>query len=289
MESKLPLSLGFDTVNVCSAKCIFCPYRFTKTKKKIIMGLDIYRMALEQYVNMGGKSIGLTPGIGDPLLDPYLFERLEYCKSYLGLKVALFTNGILLARDNNVRNILNSSLNEIFISTAGFDRNMYLRVMGVDTYNEFIKGLEQLLCENKQVGNRLKIGILLRPDDWDMLETSDFQTKIIPLLTESVSVSFEKAFGNWMGLLKSEHLRGDMRMRAVPYFWLRPCVEMFTAKVLPDGSIRMCSCGIMKVDELVIGNIKEKSLSEIWSSSVAKEIRRSRPEVCRNCSFYKPI
>ena len=68
------------------------------------------------------------------------------------------------------------------------------------------------------------------------------------------------------------------------------------ANILVNGDVRICGCRYgkeRKHDELVIGNIKEKSLSEIWFGSEPTTIcerflRGELPLPCQKCFMYVP-
>ena len=85
-----------------------------------------------------------------------------------------------------------------------------------------------------------------------------------------------------------------MRMKAKPHFRSLPCERTFYLGILPDGYVRACPCRFGRKgvhDELIVGNILETDLEDIWCGEEIRGIRRSfveneLPEVCRSCNDY---
>lgn len=90
-------------------------------------------------------------------------------------------------------------------------------------------------------------------------------------------------------------LIGVMKFKRKPLVKKVPCSRIFDAIVLFDGSVRLCAARINKnqFDDMVIGNINEDSLKNIFFSDKATDIRRKFTEgrhssACAGCSLYVP-
>jgi radical SAM protein with 4Fe4S-binding SPASM domain len=89
---------------------------------------------------------------------------------------------------------------------------------------------------------------------------------------------------------------GFMRLRRLPPRLDVPCQALFGFAVRHDGSVRLCGCRFTRtdLDDLVVGNIREKSLEEISKGEEAWKIIKGfyfgkRPEACAGCTVYNPI
>ena len=71
-----PLYLRIETVNICNNRCIICAYP-NQTRHEEVMTMEVFKKAVEDYVNLGGGYLSLTPLVGEVLLDPYLIDRLK--------------------------------------------------------------------------------------------------------------------------------------------------------------------------------------------------------------------
>ena len=57
-------------------KCVFASTKIESNQnyRHGVMSFDVFKKAVDQFI-VGGNDIGLTPIIGDPLLDPNLMEK----------------------------------------------------------------------------------------------------------------------------------------------------------------------------------------------------------------------
>jgi len=97
MESR-PFELHLELTNLCNANCVFCPYQF-QTREVQFMSDEVFYKAVQDYVSIGGGSVGLTPIVGDALIDPKFLDRARYLRSLPQVdRIWLTTNCILLDR-----------------------------------------------------------------------------------------------------------------------------------------------------------------------------------------------
>src|SRR5207248_4494063 len=75
-----PFELHLELTNLCNANCVFCPYQF-QTRDVQFMADEVFHKAVNDYVAIGGGSVGLTPIVGDALIDPKFLDRVRYLRS----------------------------------------------------------------------------------------------------------------------------------------------------------------------------------------------------------------
>ncbi len=83
------------------------------------MKYNLYKKVIDELIEIGGKTVWLTPVMGEALIDPNIFEKIKYAKKKK-LIVKLYSNGVLLNRKNNYKKNLNSGLDKLFISLGGY-------------------------------------------------------------------------------------------------------------------------------------------------------------------------
>jgi radical SAM protein with 4Fe4S-binding SPASM domain len=291
-----PASFRFEITNKCNADCIFCARQYDNSKKSI-MDLDLFTNGLKQYFDLGGKEISLTPTIGEPFLDPLLFERIRIIKNLNSeAKISFNTNGILLGNDDNISKLFELGVDGIAISTAGFDSEMFTRIYRTNGYLKIMNSLKILLIENKKRGNPINISIELRPDVniFQVFKSADFKNYITPYLSLK-KINWTYHYDNWGGSVKQSNLSGNMRLAKEPKRKLKTCRMLNHLILKLNGDIQVCGCQINpeKPDELSVGNIKQQSLKEIWTGAEINKIRMSfktghPPSVCEKCLGYRP-
>jgi len=293
----LPRKVLINTMNACNANCVFCAYQYKKDKP-MKMTNELFQKIVKEYNNFDKDSfVSLSPTVGDPLVDSTIFQKIKLAKTNGIKKLQFYTNSILL--EDNIDNILNSKLDILEISFPDFNKEEYIKIFRVDKYDKSLNGIYKLLKKHKEIKSNMLIDINLRPrrDIKLIKREEDFINFIQPFLSEIVTVSYIKQFDNWTGLIKQEDLPVGMKLsKDKKHDINKPCGRLFDMMFLEDGSVKLCGCRFngSVYDELVIGNINEKPLNEIWFSQKVFDIRNNFfkgifPDVCKNCSMYEPV
>lgn len=213
-------------------------------------------------------------------------------------KVTLTTNAILLDHNDNYKKLIDLGIGCVCISTQGTSREAYEKVYGVKKYDEAMSGIRHLLEYNHAQGEPARIIIRFRNDQKpsEIIHAPDFMVHIKPFLSERVRVNFTVDFDNWGGTIKPEDMSGSMKMRRLPPQLDVPCQALFGYAVRHDGNVRLCGCRLVQndLDDLVVGNIYQHTLSEIAAGENAWKIIQGfyagqRPQTCRNCTLYRPV
>jgi MoaA/NifB/PqqE/SkfB family radical SAM enzyme len=116
----LPVEYIAETTAKCNLYCPMCP-RETYPQPKRDMEQDIF----ERLVEESGRSAEhmMLIGLGEPLLDPLIFDRIEYCARH-NISTLLSTNGTLLDETACDR-ILRSPLENITLSFDGATKESF--------------------------------------------------------------------------------------------------------------------------------------------------------------------
>ena len=287
-----PFELHLELTNICNANCIFCPYQYQE-RATGFMSDEVFEKAIDDYVKINGGSVGLTPIVGDALIDPKFLDRVEYLRSLPEIdRIFLTTNAILLDK-HGIREVLTSGLTSIMISTSGFDRESYKRIYRSPAYERMKENVTRLVEENKRLGSPVHISICLRTDRplEDVMRDPDFQ----PILQHEPTIDFAWSYRSVGGRITREMLPNEMQFRKVPAK-KEPCGSLFNgAMVLIDGMVVACACiaAMDAIPDLHIGNILENDLLEIFASEAMGGLREQfRPggslnATCASCDAYQ--
>jgi len=294
-----PDRLTIQVTNICNANCTFCGYQYLEDKKGFI-DEEIFYSAVDQYQSMGGERINMTPLVGDLLIDKHIFKKLNYIKNKNHFKkVSFYTNGILLNRKGYAEKLLDCSPTDVAFSVPGFDKDLYERVYRSKAYKQMLRGVHRFIKMNKDAGSPIKVSFALKPDrpDNEVVYTEDYCKYIEPYISEE-DLSFVRDLDNWGGSIKESDLTGNMRMAKNIAIEQKtyPCYFTFFLALLIDGQVRLCGCRFnngTEYDGLVVGNLKENSLLEIWNSEKTNQIRANFTKkklnpVCESCTHYAP-
>jgi radical SAM protein with 4Fe4S-binding SPASM domain len=256
---------------------------------------DVFSKAVSDFISIGGGSVGLTPIVGDALIDPKFLERVRYLRSQPSIdRIFLATNAILLDK-HGIAEVLASGITNITISTAGFDKNMYERVYRSQSYERMRRNVLELVRQNAEHDNPVHVTVGLRADRPldEVMRDPDFQ----PILQYKPAVDFTWSFTSASGRITREILPSAMKLRVVRSR-KETCVQLYNGPIiLPDGTVMACSCvaSMDAIPDLGIGNIMEAALLEIWTSSRMKSLRSSffkdgdLNATCADCDMYRDL
>jgi MoaA/NifB/PqqE/SkfB family radical SAM enzyme len=288
--------------NICNAKCTFCAYPrvvANKTLQTGVMSMEVFKRAVDEWAALGGQSLDLTPVVGDPLVDPGILDKVDYAVNRAGLKdVYLTTNAILINRNEAYKKLIDLGIAAVYISTQGTSKEVYERIYGVKHYDEAMSGIRNLMEYNRSKNEPARIVVRFRNHEKPsaIIRSADFKKNIQPFLSERVRVNFTVDFDNWGGTIKAQDMTGFMRLRKLPPMLNVPCKNLFNFAVRHDGKVRLCGCRLATTDndDLVVGNVREKTLMELSQSDEAWNIIKGfyegkRPVTCVECTFYQPI
>lgn len=129
------LNLQIQTVSACNAACVFCPFQESWHKSHPgRMDSAMYRRIIDQTADFRiGKFCPYLEN--EPLMDPLLFDRIEYARSRLNFNLLeISTNASLLdsVRIEHIAHMFPEVNHEIWISFHGIDRDSYQAIMGLD-------------------------------------------------------------------------------------------------------------------------------------------------------------
>jgi radical SAM protein with 4Fe4S-binding SPASM domain len=288
-----PYELHLELTNLCNADCVFCGYQFQE-RKTDFMSDKIFQKSVDDYASIGGGSVSLTPIVGDALLDPKFLDRVKYLRSMPQIdRINVITNGILLHK-HGIKNILQSGLSSITLSTPGFEEKMYQRIYRSNSYEKVRQNILELLKQNTELKNPIPIVIGLRSDRplKEILKDPDFQ----PILSFNPIIDFAWAYTSVGGKISPDTLPKEMKIRSMP-IKNEACVNLYNGPmVLSDGNVLACHCvaAMDASEDLGIGNILDSDLGIIWKGNRLKELINSFGKstlnpTCANCDMYRNL
>ncbi|MBV6430553.1 MAG: Coenzyme PQQ synthesis protein E [Bryobacteraceae bacterium] len=116
----LPVEYIVETTAKCNLYCPMCPRETHKQPKE-----DMSEGVFERLVRESGETAEhmMLIGLGEPLLDPRIFDRIHYCETH-GISTLLSTNGTLLD-ETNARRLLDTPIKHVTMSFDGATKESY--------------------------------------------------------------------------------------------------------------------------------------------------------------------
>jgi radical SAM protein with 4Fe4S-binding SPASM domain len=261
------------------------------TRKKDTMSMELYKKIVDDAAQIGIKELGLS-NYGEPLLDKFLFERIEYAKSK-GMQVGLTDNGTLLGRNDNVVRLLNSNPDWIEISIDGVTKQTYEKIRVGAKFEDLVDGFTKLVTERgKKNGNpAIYISCVVQAENYDEIRSN--KKRINKIFEGADYIGFNPMDTRVGDKDKSLPSGIDFRTPAKRIKYNYPCRRPFnTIIVLVDGSVALCC---LDYDGKVrLGDLNVQSIKEVWNTERYKKIRSlqlegsgRQIEICKNCNSLR--
>ena len=268
--------LRFETSTLCNYDCIICP-REQLTRKKETMSFDLFKILFDKINKETAQYNTLTfPGMGEPLLDKSLNQKIEYAKKK-DFTVLMLTNASLLTLDK-FQELESLGLDSIRVSFYGDSPESYKKVHNVRDEGLFkrIKSTLTEICNIKKTTQ-----ILLT---YNVVENSNDD------LTDSW-IHYWQYKADLLEVWRPHNWAVGKSYRPVQQDQLKTCGRPFKTplQIQVDGTINMCCFDFD--GKLLLGDLKTQSLREIFESPPFKKILKCHTAgvfedsglICENC------
>jgi len=278
-----PLHIDIELSNICNLRCPMC-YRefYQKKRKKEFLDYNLFMKIVDECTSEKLPSIKLVGG-GEVFLYPDIYHALDYLSTKNFLDIRVNTNGALLTQ-NLAEKIVDSTLTYIIFSVDGAKKETYNSIRVGADFDEVVSNIRYLARIRNDKGKGkplLKVQMVCSAKT--KYEVIDFIDMWSPIVDVIGLIRYRNPLGEnqdlWRLSLKPEESK--------------PCRQLWQRMtVLSSGDILMC-CGDFNA-HVVLGNIKNNSIRELWLSKKLAEIRNmhrtGRLEhlpSCRTCEINK--
>lgn len=297
LRSRIPFVFNIETTNACNMKCVMCPR--TRLMKRPVRHMDMKlfekiidqikphkKEDLKNFWNFIVKSYGITPeersenafyfytvsrmvilhGYGEPLLDPYIKERVRLCSSR---NIPTYFSCVPANIDvEKVTELMRSGLGVIKFAIDALEDEGQKKVRG--ERNDFTKSYEKILklLEIKRVYSEIKTSIVVT-----MLEMSrDEKSKT--MYNDFMDLWKDK---DVFAYIKSQDNRWlyeeEPGLECKAHYESQYCEYPWTSlSIMAEGNVVPCTQDYNC--EMVMGDANRESLEEIWNSTAYENFRK---------------
>jgi len=267
-----PLHLLVEPVSSCNLRCVMCfqiDESFTGNDNFMgKMDFDLFKKVIDDAENLGIKALTLASR-GEPTLHPNLGDMLEYCKGKF-FEIKMNTNAMILS-ENLIHKILQNDVTDLVFSVDSYTKTNYekIRVNGnfekvLENIKKF-KEIREKSYPNSKCASRVS-GVKIDSDQ-DPKLFRDFWEKYVDHV---VMVEMKH---RWDTYHNSKEIMGN-----------GPCHILWEKLyVWFDGTCNPCDEDYKS--ELKLGNVKEKTLKEIWNGEEYSNLRQTHLNNNRKSCF----
>jgi radical SAM protein with 4Fe4S-binding SPASM domain len=280
MLRALPVEYIVETTAKCNLYCPMCP-RETHKQPKADMAEDAFQRLVREAGNTAEHMMLI--GLGEPFLDPRIFERIEFCHRH-SISTLLSTNGTFLD-ERYAGRVLDSPLEQITLSFDGARKEtfeFYRKGASFEKVRDNFVRFARLKHERR---SRLQVIVQMVLMEGNASEMSDFLAfwKAVPGV-DQVRIKADE----------TNLMRPDAGHK--PEEWRHPCHYLWRGPmyVKQNGDVYPC-CQSYMLDGAPAGNIGAQPLETIWNSESMQNMRRlhaagrgGEVDVCSRCCTTIP-
>lgn len=290
---KTPISVGIEASSYCNMRCSYCAHGLKeKNFPQQFMSFDTFQTAIDSLTLFDDKLKNVVFALGgEPLMNQQLPEMVRYVKKRnVSDKVTIFTNAVLLTEKYS-KNLIDAGLDILRISIQGVNSERYLELCGVRLdYNTIVNQLKTFYEYRNKSGSSCHIFVKIVDQSFNTIEDeakfyNDFGDICDQISVETiVPMRLEVDYGNMEvsksnNLIKQEVGKSDVCSQA-----------FYSMYVRSNGNVTPCC--IVDANKLVIGNLKQENLYDIWNGEKLKQFRKLQLNknrylnpVCKECTF----
>ena len=275
-----PLTLAIESTAKCNLFCPMCPRENIYFPPKD-MDLPLFRKIIDE-----GKDyleFAVPYGVGEPLLNPEIYEMLAYCRS-VGVPTGISTNATLLTEEAS-RRLISSGLDYIIFAFDGATPETYEKYRKGGDFEKVRKNILGFLKVKEDMKSRIFCIV-------QMVRLRDNRHEIPDLIRmwrisgiDEVRIKKDEVHNEGSAIPGDNSGRPPLR---------GPCYLLWRGPMYIhyDGTVFPC-CYIYP--EEPIGNIRKNSLEEIWNSERMVRLREAHIrgrldgyKACQNCPAARP-
>jgi radical SAM protein with 4Fe4S-binding SPASM domain len=222
-------------------------------------------------------------GLGEPFMDPHIFERIELCHRH-GISTLLSTNGTFLDERCAAR-ILDSPLDQITLSFDGAKKETFEFYRKGAKFEKVRDNFVRFARMKHERGSRLQVVAQMVVMEGDAAEVDDF----IRFWSAVPGIDQVRIKADETNLIRPDagHAAGD---------WKHPCHYLWRGPmyVKQNGDVYPC-CQSYMLDGAPVGKIGGQPLADIWNSEAMQAMRRLHAtgrageiDICSRCCTTIP-
>lgn len=259
-----PYVLNIFASNACNLRCVYCVHALDKDEleeryqfKHEIMSMKTFANILPFWKRF--KLVSFT-GQGEPLLNKELPWMISRAKEYAD-RVDIVTNGVLLTKELNIE-LIDSGLDVLRISLQGVNQDEYLQIgqRKID-FKKFIYHIADFYEKSR---GKCKIYVKIIN-----LSSRLCFYDLFGGITDRMFVEYVKPvyhgvdYSKWDMSLNTDRRGIEHERRSVCAF------PFYSLDVWPNGDVVPCPA----IHKIVMGNVNEMSLNDMWKSDKLKDFR----------------
>ncbi|MDQ7834257.1 MAG: radical SAM/SPASM domain-containing protein [Humidesulfovibrio sp.] len=287
LNENFPTEVYVEVTSRCNLDCLMCA-RSRLSRATGDMDMALFKKIMDEIALEYREAYVHFYGIGDPLMDETIFEKLAYAKQVGLNNTIIFTNGQNLLKNDNYKKLVLSNVPILGVDVDGFTRESYEKIRRGGSFELLLKSiltLKQHLDESPTY-KRLELAYQVYPGINDAAgEMQDFAS-----WCEKYTLEYKFVTLHTWGDLRADVPMSSVAGMAEPndrsVQRTGPCCSLWSPMILNDG--RVSPCFLDANGNGALGDMNKSSLKSIWQGAHralrAKQVQGVFSGTCQDCA-----
>ena len=267
-----------ETTSKCNYSCPICVPR----TRNCNLDMNEFYSIIDNNLNLFYKKAIWMDFNGEPLVDPYFFDRVKYMHSK-GINTRLSTNGALLNEENRIK-MATSGISYIVVSIGTLNPSLYKQIRGIDNLSNVLNNLIELKkCIDKTNSKTELQAVMI--DTGESLNREEF-------IKYFHKLGINVAFHNFTNRSKSIKMDINPKKRNFDMYKRGECKGLKSnIIILSNCEVVTCCCDLLAQNSL--GHLRDYDYSVkklMQNGKIDKIISDLRNHkyygACKNCSDW---
>ncbi|HBH45831.1 MAG TPA: hypothetical protein DDX47_00475 [Candidatus Jacksonbacteria bacterium] len=280
-RTDFPNRILLEITSVCNMKCRMCP-RHNLQRPLINMDKNLCFKVIDQLDQRGAEGIWLFH-LGESILHPDWQEIVNYAGAKQNIEMLWFSTNGLAFNEKCIDFVLNSPITFLNYSLHGTNKETYSYVSKKEYYQTVRNNIELFLKKKKRLGRGPVVHIQMIDQEGthsninEFFETFYQSGEIVSINT----LEYANLPNNQYGLLRQRP----------PIVKTCTRISRGDCFIVSNGDVQPCDACYNS--EILLGNVNEKTVSEIWNSETRKRMLKLNKEGamhkiphCKKCTDY---
>lgn len=267
-----------ETTSKCNYSCPICVQR----TRNCHMDMNDFYSIIDNNLDLFYKKAIWMDFNGEPLVDPYFFDRIKYMHSK-GINTRISTNGALLNEENRMK-MVNSGISYVVVSIGTLNPELYKQIRGVDNLSNVLNNLIELKKCIDKVGAKTELQAVMI-DTGGSLNRDEF-------IEYFHKLGINVAFHNFTNRSKSIEMDINPKDRDFSKYTRGECKGLKSnIIILSNCEVVNCCCDLLAQNSL--GNLRDYDYSVkklVENGKLDKIISNLKNHIyngaCKNCSDW---
>lgn len=289
-EDRFPKEFAIETIFGCNLSCNMCFIDQPTTRKKGAMPMELFKHIVDTMAPYADKfeKVDLW-SLGEPLLDPHLFERIKYMKQLGYKRMAISTNADLMNADKRQK-LLDTGIETVIISIDGTTKEVHEAIRRGSKFERVVENTEEVIKLRDKGGykTRFIVRFIRQQLNWDQWDEHKayWNARLSQEKRDFVAVYNEHNYGGYVAE------KSDLVKQETDYMEWKPCHYVFESLIiLSDGSLSLCPADFLEA-QFGLGKVPDQTPLEAFNSKAYKDMRelhkcgnKNAIKLCKDCTI----